>query len=218
MKKKKQRTGKKNKRPVFWLLFLLLLWGCGGVEPEKRAFPLAISVDTAGKDFLVSYAMADLSLMTGQGKDQAESGEEQNTGSSFRGEDFQAIRRKYRDSQEYVLDLGHVKALILGDSLLEDREKSRELFREIQESSVLSKNLYLFRTREPEKVMEQNGREKDSIGAFLASFYENPEEGRKRKPVTLEDFFYQWSNQGQVPELPRLVCREGQIFLQESNE
>ena len=43
--------------------------------------------------------MADLPLMTGQGKDPGGSGEEQDTGSRFRGQDFQEIRQKYGDEE-----------------------------------------------------------------------------------------------------------------------
>ncbi len=216
MKKRMKNRKRDKKYAVLPLAVLLLLWGCGGTEPEKRAFPLAVSVDAEGDDFLVTYAMADLPLMTGQGKDPGGSGEEQDTGSRFRGQDFQEIRQKYRDSQEYLLDLGHVKALILGDSLLENREKREELFREIEKSPVLGKNLYLFRAAKPEQIMAQNGKEKDSVGEFLAGFYENQKDGERRTPVTLEDFFYQWSNRGEIPRLPVLECEDGQIFLRES--
>lgn len=211
--KKTAKRRSRRKRCLLLLAGLLVLEGCGGIEPEKRAFPLAVSVDVEEGEFLVSYAMANLPLMTGQSKDQEESGEEQNTGSTFRGKTFDEIRKQYEDSQEYELDLGHVKALVLGETLLQDQRWREELFEEIEKSPVLGKNLYLFRTQTPSEVMEQNGKEKDSIGDFLAGFYENRSGNRNRIPVTLEDFFYVWSNEGRVPELPELVCRDGQIFL-----
>lgn len=209
-----------RKKRTEWLTALLgcllFLGGCAGVEPEKRAFPLAISVDVGQGNYVVSYAMADLPLMTGQGKDQGEAGETQNTGTSFTGQNFREIREKYDSSQEYMLDLGHVQALILGEALLADPEKRQELFEEIGNSPVIGRNLYLFQTQDPDLVMEQNGKEKDSVGEFLAGFYENQPGRKRRKPVTLEDFFYEWSNQGTVPELPVLECRQGQIFLRET--
>ena len=90
------------------------------------------------------------------------------------------------------------------------------MFREIEKSPVLGKNLYLFRAAKPEQIMAQNGKEKDSVGEFLAGFYENQKDGERRTPVTLEDFFYQWSNRGEIPRLPVLECEDGQIFLRES--
>ena len=136
------------------------------MEPEKRAFPLAISVDVEQGNYVVSYAMADLPLMTGQGKDQGEAGETQNTGTSFTGQNFREIREQYDSSQEYMLDLGHVQALILGEALLADPEKRQELFEEIGNSPVIGRNLYLFQTQDPDLVMEQNGKEKDSVGGI----------------------------------------------------
>lgn len=211
------RTGsgrkKKSKKYVLCLLgSLVLLAGCGGTEPEKRAYPLAVSVDLEEGQYVVAYAMANLPLMTGQNKDQEEGGEEQNMGSVFRGNSFGEIRQKYEASQEYMLDLGHVKALILGETLLADPGRREELMEEIGKSMVLGKNLYLFRTASTEEVMEQNGKEKDSIGEFLAGFYEN-RTAEERRPVTLEDFFYTWANTEEIRELPELLCAEGQIYL-----
>ena len=204
------------------IIELLLLWGslfflsgCAGVEPEKRAYPLAVSVDVEEGEYVVSYAMANLPLMTGQEKDQEESGESQNTGTVFRGADFEEIQEKYDSSQEYMLDLGHVQALVFGDGLLEDQQKSRELFGRIGQNLVISRELYIFRTETPLLIMEQNGKEIDSVGEFLAGFYENQPGRTEKIPVTLEDFFYKWNNEGTVPELPELVCREGQIFLEQ---
>lgn len=209
---------KKLKFLAVSLCGLCLLSGCAGVEPEKRAFPLAISVDVEGGEYVVTYAMANLPLMTAQEKDQEESGESQNTGTVFRGKKFEEIQEAYDSSQEYMLDLGHVQALILGDGLLADEGKRKELFEEIGKSMVIGRNLYLFRTEKPELVMEQNGKQKDSVGEFLAGFYENQPGRTERTPVTLEDFFYQWSNEGTIPALPELVCRDGQIFLEQPDE
>ncbi|RHV90071.1 hypothetical protein DXA96_07605 [Lachnospiraceae bacterium OF09-33XD] len=47
----------------------LFLWGCAGVEPEKRAYPLAVSVDYINGEYEVVYGMANLPADTGQGKD-----------------------------------------------------------------------------------------------------------------------------------------------------
>lgn len=212
MRTRNRRKKKSKKYLLIFLGSLVFLSGCGGTEPEKRAYPLAVSVDLKEGQYVVAYAMANLPLITGQSKDQEEGGEEQNTGSVFRGDSFGEIRQKYEDSQEYVLDLGHVKALILGENLLADPGRREEMLEEIGESLVLGKNLYLFCTADPEEVMEQNGKEKDSIGEFLAGFYEN-RTAEERRPVTLEDFFYTWANTGEIRELPELLCADGQIYL-----
>ena len=82
------------------------------------AYPMAVSADWRNEEYVIIYGMADLPVDTGQGKDAQESGQEQNTGTVFRGKDMDEIHSLYDATQEYELDLGHVQAVILGDSLL----------------------------------------------------------------------------------------------------
>ena len=83
--------------------------GCAGVEPEMRAYPMAVSADWQNEEYVIIYGMADLPVDTGQGKDAQESGQEQNTGTVFRGKDMDEIHSLYDATQEYELDLGHVR-------------------------------------------------------------------------------------------------------------
>ena len=57
---------------VFMLAVCLavLMCGCSGVDPEKRLYPLVMSVDYKNSQYLVSYGMASLPEATGQDKPQ----------------------------------------------------------------------------------------------------------------------------------------------------
>ena len=85
----------------------LFLWGCAGVEPEKRAYPLAVSVDYINGEYEVVYGMANLPADTGQGKDPQAGGAEQNAGTVFRGKDLKEIQ-KLRAARLRVLALPRV--------------------------------------------------------------------------------------------------------------
>ena len=209
------RTGKKR-RTVCLLACAaaFLACGCAGVEPEMRAYPMAVSIDYQEGEYTVIYGMADLPADTGQGKDDQESGQEQNTGSEFRGRDMDEIQRLYDASQEYELDLGHVQAVILGDGLLDDTEATNYIFQYMENSVVLGKSAYLFRMEEPAGLMELNG--DGTIGNYLTGLYDNRIGGGRERPLTLENCFYEWNNYRRLPEIPRVMVEEGQIFLDKS--
>lgn len=92
--------------------------GCGAaVEPEKRMYPMALGVDASEEGICLTYGMPDLSESTGQGK------EEEDGGSrvlQISGADFTRIEKMYDQSQEKLLDMGHLQVLVMGRTLVED--------------------------------------------------------------------------------------------------
>ncbi len=71
-------TGKKKwkkKLAVACVSALFLLTGCGGVEPEKRMYPLALGADITEGKYLLTYGIPDLPKSTGQEKDGEDQGQ-----------------------------------------------------------------------------------------------------------------------------------------------
>ena len=71
-------TGKKKwkkKLAVACVSALFLLAGCGGVEPEKRMYPLALGADITEGKYLLTYGIPDLPKSTGQEKRRGRPGE-----------------------------------------------------------------------------------------------------------------------------------------------
>ena len=83
--------------------------GCAAVEPEKRAYPLALGAGVSENGFVLKYAMPDMSTATGQEKPD----EDPISVLTLSGRDFQEIEAVYNRSQEKFLDLGHLEVLIL---------------------------------------------------------------------------------------------------------
>lgn len=215
MKKRKER-----KKRMFLLLTAcgtaLSLCGCAGVEPEMRAYPMAVSVDFQGGEYVVAYGMANLPVDTGQGKDAQEGAGEQNTGPEYRGKDMEEIHRLYDATQEYELDLGHVQAVVLGDNLLDREEAVDYIFGYMENSVVLGKSAYVFRMDAPARLMELNG--DGTIGNYLTGLYDNRTGSGREEPLTLENCFYEWNNYRKLPVIPRVNVEEGLIFLEKTSE
>ena len=64
------RGRRKKKITVAGLVLVITLTGsgCAAVEPEKRAYPLALGAGVSENGFVLKYAMPDMSTATGQEK------------------------------------------------------------------------------------------------------------------------------------------------------
>ena len=156
---------------------MLLLTGCGGVEPEKRAYPLAVSFDLTKDRLRVIYAMANLAVSTGQGKGKEDTGGQQTLRLS--GENMEEIMEKYNRTQEYYLDLGHLQAVILGENLLKDQEAYDYILDYLGKKSGSRRDGGIVSQRRSEEVMKLNGGEMESLGTYLTGIYENRPAGKK---------------------------------------
>lgn len=196
---------------IFCIL-LALFAGCG-VEPEKRAYPLAVSLDLQEGEYQVSYGMARLSAVTGQGKEpESDSGEKL----TFRGESLAAVRQAYDRSQQYYLDTGHVQAVLLGESLQKNREKLAQALGELEENRMLGSGCYVFSSPDPGSLMALDGTALESLGEYLVGIYENRPADQGEKGVTLQEVYSAWYRYGSLPDLPRVVRGENGLPVVEN--
>lgn len=210
---------KKKRVSAGMLCFLLTIFvtfsGCGGVEPEKRNYPLAMGVDFSEDMFTVTYGMADLPEATGQ--DKPEEGEDANV-ITLRGKDFQEIGELYNRSQEKYLDLGHLEILVLGEGMMEENEAGdhqgyKKFMTYIKEQPFIGENIYVFQTENPEALVGWKNQQGTSLGEYVTGIMENRNHGQKEKGVTLREVYYQDAKREKVPELPEIVMGEGELEI-----
>ena len=148
------------------LLFCLLVSGfvfliaCQAVEPEKRAYPQVIGIDWQKEEqrYTVWMHMASLAEDTGQRKQSAET--QPGNELYFTGSDGAQIHTAYEATREQYLDIGHVKAVIFGTSLRENRERLREVLTGMESESSLGNSLCIFTTdslSELSQAVEEQG-------------------------------------------------------------
>lgn len=176
-----------------------------GVEPEKRAYPLTVSLDTWGDVYEVRYGMAQLASVTGQGKDPGGSGRQE---LSFCGENFREIQEIYDRSQQYYLDTGHVQVILLGEGLLDNRGMLERALEELEEDRMLGSGCYVFSCVDTGELMELEGTAVKSLGEYLAGIYENRPEGAEEESVTLQEVYSAWHRDGEMPRLPKVSVGE----------
>ncbi len=186
-----------------------ILCGCSGVEPEKRLYPMVMSVDHENGRYRVTYGMADLPGSTGQEKPE----EGENPGNvSLSGRDFDEIDREYDRSQEKYLDVSHLEVLILGEGLIR-QSQCAALMNHLKKDPLVGEDLYVFRASDVDAVMAYQGEDNESIGGYLVGIYENRPYTQKKSGVTLRQVYNSWYGQKGLPALPLIKLRESGPYL-----
>ncbi len=187
---------------------MLALCGCSGVDPEKRLYPLAMSVDYENGQYRVSYGMADLPGATGQEKPE----EDAVARLSLSGRNFDEIDSEYDKSQEKYLDVSHLEVLILSENLIR-QDRCAPLFNYLKGNPLVGEDLYVFRAADVDDVMSYQGDEGQSIGEYLVGIYENRPYYQKKSGITLRKVYNSWYGQEGIPALPLIKLRKDGPYL-----
>ncbi len=184
------------------------LCGCSGVDPEKRLYPLVMSVDYENSQYRIAYGMANLPGATGQDKPE----EDRATNVSLSGRTFDEIDSEYDRSQEKYLDISHLQVLILGEEVIRQNQCA-SLFNYLKGNPLVGEDLYVFRASDVEEVMSYQGKDNQSIGEYLVGIYENRPYSQKKSGVTLRQVYNSWYGQEGLPALPLIKLKEDGPYL-----
>ncbi|MEE1192849.1 MAG: spore gernimation protein, partial [Blautia sp.] len=196
---RKKRTWKKAGVLGILLILLTYLSGCG-VSLEKRIFPLSMSADYVQGNYRIIYGIPELTSMTGQNKKDTE--ESQPQAIVYEGKTPEEAEENFNRNQKNYLDMGHIKTLILGEGILEQKDALEGLLDALERKPSVAGNIYVFACQNPEELMKFDGQGKDSVGDFLTGILENNLSGKPKDAVTLQDLYNAWHRKEQIPKLP----------------
>lgn len=182
---------------------LFTLSGCGGVEPEKRMYPLALGADIEDRKFQLTYGVPDLPKATGQEKNGEDQG---NAASSVSGDSFQEIEQLYSRTQEKYLDMGHLEILVLGQSLL-DGGRWEQVLEYLKQEPTIGENVYVFRSSNAAEAVGWGSPQETSLGEYLLGLLENNPDGSPSQAVTLRELYHEMYDRGALPALPDLIIQ-----------
>ena len=197
-------TGKKGKSIKTGLLALVLLGmsGCG-VSLENRVFPMSMGVDYENGHYRIVYGIPQLSKVTGQDKEETQSGEEQAL--AYEGLKPQDALERFNENQENYLDMGHIKAIILGEHIMENRDALAGFLGFLEDNPAVAGNIYVFVTEDMEALMSLDGQGVDSVGDYLTGILENTMDKKEQKAVILQDLYGAWHREEEFPKLPEVT-------------
>lgn len=182
---------------------LFTLSGCGGVEPEKRMYPLALGADIEDRKIQLTYGVPDLSKATGQEKNGEDQG---NAAPSVSGDSFQEIEQLYSRTQEKYLDMGHLEILVLGQSLL-DGGRWEQVLEYLKQEPTIGENVYVFRSSNAAEAVGWGSPQETSLGEYLLGLLENNPDGSPSQAVTLRELYHEMYDRGALPALPDLIIQ-----------
>lgn len=182
---------------------LFTLSGCGGVEPEKRMYPLALGADIEDRKFQLTYGVPDLPKATGQEKNGEDQG---NAAPSVSGDSFQEIEQLYSRTQEKYLDMGHLEILVLGQSLL-DGGRWEQVLEYLKQEPTIGENVYVFRSSNAAEAVGWGSPQETSLGEYLLGLLENNPDGSLSQAVTLRELYHEMYDRGALPALPDLIIQ-----------
>lgn len=208
-----KRISKRNQKYlILCLLGLFLLGlgitgtGCSRVEPELRAYPLAMGFDWADGKYNVYYAMPDLSTFTGEGK----TADTTELLWVYEGSDYGEIEQVMHQTKQQKLDLGHVQVILFGKGLLENPEAYDATMNYLLDQPVLGSGSYVFRCPKLAAVMGENGNMTDSLGEYLTDLIKK----EKSQPAVVQDLYNAWYNKETLPQLMTVRIRDGQMEVE----
>ncbi len=193
----------KRKTAAIFSVLLFTLSGCGGVEPEKRMYPLALGADIEDRKFQLTYGVPDLPKATGQEKNGEDQG---NAAPSVSGDSFQEIEQLYSRTQEKYLDMGHLEILVLGQSLL-DGGRWEQVLEYLKQEPTIGENVYVFRSSNAAEAVGWGSPQETSLGEYLLGLLENNPDGSPSQAVTLRELYHEMYDRGALPALPDLIIQ-----------
>ena len=196
------RKGKKQMRICAGLLIILaaLLTGCGQLEIEDRAFPLALAVTPAQQEGLYDFSFFF---------------EETDTeGSSlYHKEDATVTAAGYPQaftlfgrSQAAGLDDSHMQVILLSEQLLYDEPFLESFYQYFLKGHHFSWNTMVYLLDEhsiaPEDLKESTG---GRTGTYLRDMAQSDEQEKTSGVPTLGDLYKEWNNHEKILLLPVLA-------------
>lgn len=196
------RTGRKQMRLFAVLLMILpaFLTGCGQLEIEDRAFPLALAVAPADQEGLYDFSFFFEEMDT--------------EGSSlYHKEDAVVTAAGYPQAftlfgrtQPAGLDDSHMQVILLSEKLLNDDEFLESFYPYFIKEHHFSWNTMVYLLDDhsiaPEDLKESTG---GRTGTYLRAMAESDEQEKTASVPTLGDLYKEWNNHEKILLLPVLA-------------
>lgn len=170
-------------------------------DPEDRAFIITLGVDTAENGCHFTFAPANIET----GEAEIYAAESETLSGAVAQVDTYTSRKT---------DLGQLKTVILGESLLRDSARLDALLGELERSQAVSEKVMLLAADSAAACVEKAMKEDSKTGLFLWDFYKNTaEEVAVTKGIDLDTFLTERVERGGNGVLPRIRAEGERLRL-----
>ncbi len=197
---------KRKRRMALAVLCLgMVLFGCGCSvqELENKSFPMVMTLRAENGDCVLTYKYMDLSQVSEKEKTKQGSDELTVQSSSVRG-----VIRRMDEKNGKILDLNHVKVLLLEAEFLEEKDFMQELV-EIGNGGVdLPGNMIVFVAENVDAISNLQGEMDEDLGNYLAEMLEGNPNYEDTSGATFKSLICDWYNGGGSTILPSLGVQD----------
>lgn len=188
---------------VLMVLPLFITTGCWDKrDPEDREYMITMGIDKGTEGYLISFAPAktdekDPKKMVCEGSTLADA----------------IACNDSRNSRK--TELGQLKMIVFGKSILEDQDKLQSLLEELKRSQEISKKVTVLGTEATAgECIEAMLEEDDGTGLYLWEFYKNTaKEVGVTKGLDMDTFFTELKEQKGSCIIPRIEPAEEGLYL-----
>ncbi len=211
----------------------VLIYGYSCVEAQNRSYALAMCVDWQDDEYKVWFLETVPEGGSGEGGGKSSGGQGESGGSQdgsggsqtvsedgksaedqeecYAGAAFQEVLDEFARSNEHYLDLGHVKVVVLDDTLLSNRPAAEPFFAELAALWRMDENSFVYQCKDVRELAEADLGD-SSLGDYLSGIYEN-QQGQTREPLKLRELLTSWENKRYDKSIPEVTLQAGRPCL-----
>lgn len=126
-------------------------------------------------------------------------------GMSLEGSNLYHVEKSYENNTNRLLDFNHIKAMVLGESLISDKKSLRNLLLNLEQEENAARNITLFVAgSSAAEILSLTEETEGSMGTYLEEMLESQKDFRQKKIATVGSLMNQWHNQNELLLLPVL--------------
>ncbi len=180
----------------------LFCTACSVQELEDRSFPMVMALQAKDASCILQYKYMDFSHVSDQKK--AKQG---GKGLKEESESVSAAIYKMDMENGKVLDLNHLKVLLLEESFLENQEFMEELIKKGNSGVELPGNMLVFATKSVEEITGIEEGLEDDLGSYLEELMEGNPNYKAAGGTTFKHLICDYYNGNGNTVLPRLTVK-----------
>lgn len=181
----------------------ILFTGCSVKELENRSFPMVMSLSEKNGDCVLSYQYMDLSRVSEKEKTKQGSDELQ-----VQGKDVSAAIYQMDTQSGKVLDLNHLKVLLLDERFLKNHKLMQSLMEKGNGGVELPGNMLVFVTKDYREIEALQEEMDEDLGSYLEELMEGNPNYKNVGGTSFKDLICDWYNANGNTVLPRLSVKE----------
>lgn len=191
---------------LFFVFFVTLFCGCSATELEDRCFPMMAVIDQQGEQITFGYGFPQLSQ-----KENTDLQEANVNAAVIAGADIRSCVQQYNDQLEKRTDCNHMKVLVLGETLMKQKESYEKVLAFLKQTEMFPRNTYVCVTSDPEVLFSLEDTLSCDLGSYLEEFLQNHEDDRQIRLWNLGRLLDEQENHLLTVSLPYIEVKENSI-------